>query len=369
MKIVFMISQLTNGGAEREVTAFANELVRLGEEVHIVCIHDVKDDYAVDGRVHRHWLRTSGISVRGLKGICTRLLMAAQLREIHGDVILSFYVPHEYYFRLFLATAFSKTRLVYTVRSNPDREISDKRDRYKKDLACRFADGVWIQTEGQRRFFSEPMQKKLFEVGNILDSRFLEISRRDTEKIAHFVSVGRLHPQKNQKILIEAFERMIRRTGNTSATLTIYGRARNSYRRTEEELKVLIRQFHMEERIFLPGWVKDIEKKYEEADAFVLSSDYEGCPNALMEAMAAGMPCISTDCPTGPSALITHGENGLLVPVGDVEALSQAMEYLIRQPQEANRLGREARQRMQKWGTAREQAMRLLENLHRICAE
>lgn len=368
MRIIFIISQLTNGGAEREVAAFANELVEMGEEVHIACIHDEQDDYVVDARVHRHLLRVSRLSVRAFRNICTQLLMAAQLRKIHGDVILSFYVPHNYYIRLFLSTLFSKTRLIYTVRGNTDREIPDKRDRRRKELACRFADGVWIQTEEQRQFYPRTIQKKMFVVHNILDTGFLEIQRKEPGQIVRFISVGRLHPQKNQKLLIEAFAQMIRRTGNTSATLTIYGQSRKSYRRTEEELRELVSRFQLEDRIFLPGRAKDIERKYKEADAFVFASDYEGCPNALMEAMASGLPCISTDCPTGPSLLIKDRKNGLLIPVGDTEAMSRAMEYLIDHPKDADRLGREARQRMREWGTAREQTETLLKNLYRICS-
>lgn len=369
MRIIFIISQLTGGGAEREVAAFANELVQMGEEVHIVCIHNVEDDYAVDESVQRHWLRTSQLCRhRRLRNICTQFFMARQLREIHGDVILSFYVPHNYYFRLFLATVFSKTRLVYTVRGNSEKEIPNEKDRHRKELACRFSDGVWLQTTAQRQFFPKSMQKKLFEVHNILDVKFLEIPRKTPRQIVHFISVGRLHPQKNQKLLVKAFERMIRRTGNASATLTIYGQSRKNYQQTEEELKELVCQLRLEDRIFFPGRTREIEKRYEEADAFVFGSDHEGFPNALMEAMAAGLPCISTDCPTGPSELITSGENGLLVPVGNVETMSCAMEYLVAHPQKAGQLGEAARQKMKKWGTAQEQAERLLENLHRICS-
>ncbi len=369
MKIIFIISQLTGGGAEREVTAFANELVRMGEEVYIACIHNVEDDYAVDVRVQRCWLQAFKMSRhRKLRNICTQLSMARQLRRIHGDVILSFYVPHSYYFRLFLATVFSKTRLVYTVRGNPEREIPNPKDRRRKDLACRFSDGVWIQTTAQRQFFPKSMQKKLFEVHNILDTKFLEIPRENPRQIVRFISVGRLHPQKNQKLLVKAFERMIRCTGNTLATLTIYGQSRKNYRQTEKELKELVCQLRLEDRVFFPGRTREIEKRYEEADAFVFGSDHEGFPNALMEAMAAGLPCISTDCPTGPSELIVNGENGLLVPVGDVETMAQAMGYLIDYPQKAGQFGKAARQRMRKWGTAQEQAKCLLENLHKICS-
>ena len=135
----------------------------------------------------------------------------------------------------------------------------------------------------------------------------------------------------------------------------------------ERELKKLIREFQLETRIFLPGRASDIEQKYEEADAFVFGSDYEGCPNALMEAMAAGLPCISTDCPTGPSDLITNGTDGLLIPVGDVEEMSRAMQFLFENPQAANRMGREAKRRMREWGSQEKIAEQMQRQLKRIC--
>ncbi len=367
MRIVFIVSRLTNGGAEREVAFFANELAGMGEEIHIVCTKDEKDDYTVDERVHRHLLHPARWSVPKLRGVCNQFAMATQLRKIRADVILEFLVRHDHYGLLLFATMFSKTKLIYTVRVSPGKGNSNEMNQLKHRLAFWFADGVWIQTEDQRQFYPKWIQKKMFEVHNILSPVFLWIGRKGREQIARFVSAGRLHPQKNQKLLIEAFERMIRRTGNTFATLTIYGNSRKNYRWAEDELRELVEQFGLQERVFLPGRADDIGAKYKEADAFVLGSDYEGCPNALMEAMAAGMPCISTDCPTGPSMLIESGKNGLLVPVGDVEAMSRAMQYLTEHPQEANRMGNAARRRMQEWRTARELAEQLRENLRRIC--
>ncbi len=363
MKIVFIVKQLANGGAEREAVAFANELVKMGEEVHVVSIVDLKDDYVMDKRVHRHLLHGNRITIPKLKGASNQLLMAALLREIHGDVVLPFYVTFH------LAVLLSGSRLIYTVRTNLEKELPKKSDYFRRKLVCRFAEGIWIQTEEQRHFFAEKLQNKLFEVHNILDNRFLQIHKQPSDKIMRFISVGRLQPQKNQRLLIDAFGKMIRRTGNVLATLTIYGRAHSDFLWQEKELRAQVEEPGLKDRVFLQGWVKDIEKRYEEADAFVLSSDYEGCPNALMEAMAAGLPCISTDCPTGPSMLIESGKNGLLVPVGNAEALSRAMQYLIENPLEADRLGKAARQRMRGWGTAQEQAGQLLENLYRICGE
>lgn len=366
MRIVFVISRLKNGGAEREVAAFANELADMGEEVHIVCTKDEKDDYAVDERVYRHVLHPAQRSVPKLRGVCNRLSMTAQLRKIRADVILEFFSRHGYYVPLIFATLFSKTRLIYTIRVSPGKGRPNEMEQLRHRLAFWFADGVWIQTEEQKQFYPKWVQKKMFEVRNILFPAFLQLERKDRERIVHFVSVGRLHPQKNQELLIKAFEKTIRRLRDTSATLTIYGNSQKGYRWAEDKLRELVKQLGLQDRVFFPGRTEDIGAKYAEADAFVFGSNYEGCPNALMEAMAAGLPCISTDCPTGPSMLIESGKNGLLVPVGDVEAMSRAMEYLMGHPDEANRIGRAARQRMKEWGTAREQAERLLENLRGI---
>ena len=230
------------------------------------------------------------------------------------------------------------------------------------------ADAIWIQTEEQRKLLPAGVQKKIFEEPNILDRKFLDTRKKYRGEIVHFISVGRLHPQKNQALLIEAFAKMVERTANDGATLTIYGKEKEDIFGTEKKLRELIQKYHLEKRVFLAGWVKDIEVRYAQADAFVFGSDYEGLPNALMEAMASGLPCISTDCPTGPSVLIHSGENGLLVPVGDIEAMSSSMQDFMENPQEAERMGKAAKQRMERWGNPEEIAGELLSQLKKVCS-
>ena len=364
-----MTQHLWGGGAEKQVAAFANMLVELGEEVYIAYMTDRPDEYFTDPRIIRRQLTfSSGIKIPKLGKLYSGLHLFQQLRKLAADVIIPVNLPLEYCIRVQLATRYLNTRFIYAVRNNLEKKYPDEKDRYRWQKLCGLADGVWLQTQGQRNFFSDIYTKKIFIVPNILDRHYLGICREERTQIRRFISVSRIYPQKNQKLLVRAFARMLMQTKDAYVTLTIYGHAKPKDDRPEKELKKLIQESHLEERVFLLGHTSDIEKRYEEADAFVLSSDYEGCPNALMEAMAAGLPCISTDCPTGPSDLITDGKDGLLVPVGDVNAMACAMQYLVENPEEANRIGRTAKQRMKLWGSREEIAEQLLRQLNIVCS-
>ena len=109
------------------------------------------------------------------------------------------------------------------------------------------------------------------------------------------------------------------------------------------ELEKLAESLGISGHVLLPGNVQDIADKLEKSTMFVLSSDFEGMPNALIEAMALGLPCVSTDCPCGgPKYLIEQGKNGILVPVGDVDALSHAIRGLLSDPEKREQIGKNA---------------------------
>ena len=131
-------------------------------------------------------------------------------------------------------------------------------------------------------------------------------------------------------------------------------------------MRKLVEDLGLESRVSFKGYVRDMLPAYQEADGFVLTSNFEGQPNALMEAMAAGLPCISTDCPTGPAELITPTSNGLLVPCDDVDELVSAMTFLLDNPLEAARLGNEARASIQSLTDPTVVADRFLEYCHQM---
>ena len=139
--------------------------------------------------------------------------------------------------------------------------------------------------------------------------------------------------------MVKAFEKALEK--HPDAIMELYGGkgADNEI----FQVKEWVRSHGLTEKILFMGSSIELEKKLHDASAFVLSSVYEGMPNALMEAMAMGLPCISSDCPPGgPRALIEEGKNGLLFPVGDVDALSKAMIRILDDPEAAEELGKRA---------------------------
>ena len=110
------------------------------------------------------------------------------------------------------------------------------------------------------------------------------------------------------------------------------------------KLRALTKELEIENRVIFAGSVNNVAERIKKAGVFVLTSDTEGMPNALIEAMVMGLPVISTDCPCGgPADLIITGKNGLLIPVRDVDKMKENLQYMLNDLHKAREMGREAR--------------------------
>jgi glycosyltransferase involved in cell wall biosynthesis len=137
---------------------------------------------------------------------------------------------------------------------------------------------------------------------------------------ARILTVGRMKPQKNHALLLSAFGRLDR----PDTRLAILGDGRS-----RAETLARIEKLGLSGRVLTPGFVADPRPWMASADLFVLSSDYEGFGNVLVEAFGAGLPVVSTDCPSGPAEILDHGRYGALVPVGDADALASAIDAAL----------------------------------------
>lgn len=331
MKIMFCLGSMTKGGAERVIANLSNYLVKT-DDISIVVTPPGKSSYRLDDKIDYRTLdssstKKSNILIRTLKRIKK---LNKIIKEINPDVIVSL-LPEPSY-RVMLATFFDKRKVIISVRNDPKVEYNSFLKKTLMKFLYSRANGFIFQTEEAKSFFSKNIQKNSIIIPNPINSDFINdvyTGKRNN----NIVSVGRLTSQKNHKNLIQAFCQLNKKYNEYE--LHIYGDGE-----LKEELEKQIKESNIEDKVFLEGNVDNIKTHIYNAKMFVLSSDYEGMPNALMEAMALGIPCISTDCPCGgPSFLIKNGENGILVNVNDIDALEKAMTDLIEDNSKAKKIG------------------------------
>ena len=148
------------------------------------------------------------------------------------------------------------------------------------------------------------------------------------------LAAGRLVTQKDYPTLIKAFARL---TTQRPCRLIILGEGKR-----RKELEGLVQRLRLHDRVALPGWVENPFTFMSRASLFVLSSIHEGMSGVLVQALACGCPCVSTDCPAGPAGVLGDGNFGPLVPVRDEVALAKAMERVLAKPPDRRLLQRRA---------------------------
>lgn len=339
--IVFYIGSLGCGGAERVVTNLAAYMQSCGYCVAIVTKEQAEREYAVPSGVRRIHADICGkeVSKNRIKNFFRRL---GKLRRIwkkeQPDIIVSFIRKNN--FMAIASSLFMPCKVVVCVRSAPEREYGTKVTRFLARTLFGIADGVVLQTKQAFSFFPRRIQRKSVLLHNPLSTAFI----RDVyagERKKEVVAVGRIDANKNQIMLVRAFESIAREFPDW--TCLIYGDGDG-----KQQILEYMAEKQIDKQIKLMGQVTDVPNKIGDAAIFVLPSKMEGMPNALIEAMALGLAVISTDCPCGgPADLIQNMENGILIPVEDEEALALALRRLMQDEALREKLGKNAAQ-MQK---------------------
>lgn len=343
MKILFHVNSMGRGGAERVVSIFSHFLAEKGHEVVITTLWYSEEEYEIDKRVKRISVGLTekddrfGRVYRAWKRLC---LLRKTIRTERPDIVISF--CNKANFRSAISLFGMSTPLLVSVRNDPQvdyapHKIATKYMEYK-------VAGCVFQTPDAQKFFSEKLQKKSRVIFNPISEEYLaeeEIKCGEKVRKHEIVTVGRISRQKNQMLLVKAFADLCEKYSDY--VLKIYG-ASEEEPFVYEELSDYVQNHGLQEKVLFMGRSNSIKHEIENVALFVLSSDYEGMPNALIEAMVIGLPSISTDCPCGGSAmLIDNFVSGLLVPVGDKMALQKAMDYMLQNGEHAEQMGREAK--------------------------
>lgn len=322
-RIALFINSLQKGGSERVMVNLAEYLHARKYDVILVTQYKREKEYDICPEIRRVYSEPEETLLQGgrIRNFCTRFRTLREIWKAYKpDVILAFLGKNNL---MAIATSmFLPVKTAVSVRGEPTMEYEGRLMQLLAKALFRFADGVVLQTGQVFQFFPKAVRKKSVLLPNPLNPQF--VNRRYTGARENMiVAAGRLDENKNHAMLIHAFAKLAAEFPNMK--LVIYGEGD-----LHAQLEALAAEKGLSDRILLPGSVADVADKICKARVFVLTSNTEGMPNSILEAMALGIPVVSTDCPCGGAAeLITDGVSGLLVPVGDAYALSDALRKIL----------------------------------------
>ncbi len=331
MRIFMLIRYLNYSGAPKVFLWLAKSLSLKGHHVTI-CTFATQDSLKIPESVNRVDLTKDHLSFLGKIRRFRKLI-----KDGDFDVSISFLLDANVY-NMFACYGL-KTKSVVCERNDPYKPRYYKLKFWKPWF--RLADGAVFQLPKVAEYYSN-IKTPTAVIPNPIIDKDDTVCLPYHEKKKRIVTHGRLdNVQKRHDLLIRAFA--LFHQDYPDYTLSIYGGDGDKQRRNEKALRALIAELGIENFVRLEGKTNVPKQAIKDSMIWVLTSDFEGIPNSLIEAMSMGFPCVSTDCsPGGAKFLIEDGINGFLVERGSIRGLYEKMKYMIEHPLEAEYMGREA---------------------------
>lgn len=328
-KYLFLITGMPMGGAERVMATLANEFVAKGHQVRLVTLKKAISAYELDERIEfiggNSDITSSNPIFRRIEVVCAAIksiiFYRRQLKEYKPDMILSFLTNTNLLAIMNNCISIKKYPVIISERCDPR-----TRSKFLVKLCNKIyplADTIVCQSKVIENYFLEQNFKAITAViANPVNEECIN-KEEITQRQKKIVAVGRLNNQKNYDLLIESFSDIEK--DYPEHKLEIYGQGPE-----ENRLQNKIDSLGLKNKILLMGTKQNVMTHVADAEIYVMSSDFEGFPNALVEAMSSGIPVISTNFPTGVAKeLIEDGKNGYVVPLRNREALSEAMRKIL----------------------------------------
>ena len=332
MKLLIFIYKLSSGGVERVAANLAAHWANRGWEVTLLTLASSSQDfYEIHPSVKRVALGLSGESSTPLGAAVANLQRILALRKVLRNVRPDVALAMETHPNVLLGLAATALTRVITIGSEhfhpPQYPLGFIWEKLRAHLYARLhavvalteKSGLWLRENTNAREIIVIPNPACFPLQ-------LQEPHLDLKLMAGrgriLLAVGRLTPQKGFDLLIAAFARLAKSFPDWVLVIMGEGPERGN-------LEDSIKSYHLEVRVFLPSWAGNMGQWYNAADLFVMTSRFEGFPNALVEALAHGLPAVSFDCDTGPRDIIRHEVDGLLVAPGDIAAMESALNRMM----------------------------------------
>lgn len=333
MKLLFINTNIGYGGASKMMVWVASQMADRGHDVTFFTYRDAEELQPISLKVkHIHHQLEDKFGKQKKLYSCV-MHIRQFIQDGKYDVAIAFLSPS--ILRLALASIGTNCKVLFSERGDPSQKATSLKSKIIgkiNQIAFISGDAFVFQTPMAAYYYPQRVQRKGMVISNPIRP-LLRTKKRIKGGDKTVVCVARLDiHQKRQDLLIDAFNLI---SGNfPEYSLCLYGDGLDN-----NEAILRERAMHNPQIRFM-GPTKDVATVIQNATMMVLSSDFEGIPNTLLESMSIGVPSVSTDCsPGGAAMLIRNKENGILVPRGDVKALASAMEYMIMHSEEAERMG------------------------------
>lgn len=333
IRITIFIGSLRGGGSERVVCNLANYLERNGWNIYILTMSDVKASYLLNSNIQVHPLIFQHERKNFFYNSVVRYLRLKKYIKTENTDCFIVMLPVTTLLLLFLRKKIGG-KVIVSERAYPAKYSIIVQNLLKR-LVDR-ADGFVFQTDDSYSWYKPYIsEKKTVIIPNAVSEEFL-VCERHAVREKRIIAVGRLIVRKNFGLLIKAYSQIAEKYPDY--TVAIFGEGPE-----KSALEDLITELNLENKVVIHSYTKEIKEELQKSKLFVLSSDYEGMPNVLIEAMALGLPCVSTDCPAGGSRfLIQHGINGYLTEVGNVDQMAYYMDLILSSEELADSMGSKA---------------------------
>ena len=349
MNLTLVSSSLNVGGAERVMSIMANYWAAKGWQITILTFDDGVEPpfYDLDRRIALHSLGIGcqngfKFSISSVKYILRRIQVLKQaIVASQPDLVISFVNITN--ILTLLACRGLNVKTIVSEHVHPTFGQLNKATQLLQQLTYQQADLVTVQTHAALSFFPTDRYKTFVIPNPVVLPKSEPIQSQLYTDDRHLLAIGKLIPQKGFDLAIKAFAQVAQRYPEWTLTILGEGDLRS-------DLEKLCLELDLEDRVFMPGVVKNIDAHLRKADIFILPSRFEGFPVTLCEAMACGVPVIASNCLSGPREIIHDGIDGMLVAPESVSALVTGLNQLMSDPGKRQYLSHHAPKVLDRFG-------------------